>query len=184
MLSEYQPNLAFSVPYLRKHRAEASNLPMPLEDLAGQDLSELEKKALAKQEEAKRRDNPAQDRRKEETRTTVHHGDGSVTTTTVTQEITVVTTPAPFASSGKVETREETVIASAEAAETEKVKDSKEEEQKEKEEETPKRDIFPVSESDSVFLGLKVYTHRSEKPVVINGQLRHEIEVSASLALN
>ncbi|KAJ3861391.1 hypothetical protein EV359DRAFT_47305 [Lentinula novae-zelandiae] len=46
----------------------------------------------------------------------------------------------------------------------------------------PKRDQLDVSEENSIFLGFRVYTNK-EAPVVIEGQLRHEMEVSAALAL-
>ena len=79
---------------------------------------------------------------------------------------------------GKViETKEETILTGAVDAETE-------EGSVEDEEDDPKQDVSPVSENNSIFLGLRVYTHQSDEPVVIRGQLRHELEVSASLALN
>ncbi|KAF5382243.1 hypothetical protein D9757_008962 [Collybiopsis confluens] len=46
----------------------------------------------------------------------------------------------------------------------------------------PTRDLFDASEENSIFLGLRVYTNK-EAPVVIEGQLRHEMELSAKLAL-
>ncbi|KAK7041561.1 hypothetical protein VNI00_009148 [Paramarasmius palmivorus] len=175
--------------------AEAPNLPMPIDILAGQDLSELEKKALgiakAKQaereaeakakeaeEEAKRHKEAEEERKKEETTTTVHHEDGSITTTTTLTEKVIVTVTKKLASGEIIETKEETLLTGA--VDAEKEEGGVEEE----EEEDPKRDVLPVSEDDSIFLGLRVYTHQSDEPVVISGQLRHEMEVSASLALN
>ncbi|KIK66146.1 hypothetical protein GYMLUDRAFT_38663 [Collybiopsis luxurians FD-317 M1] len=46
----------------------------------------------------------------------------------------------------------------------------------------PNRDLIEASEENSIFLGLRVYTNQ-DAPVVIEGQLRHEMEVSAKLAL-
>ncbi|KAF5360019.1 hypothetical protein D9758_007563 [Tetrapyrgos nigripes] len=46
----------------------------------------------------------------------------------------------------------------------------------------PLQDAVDASEEDSIFLGLKVYT-KKEVSVMITGQLRHELEVSAKLAL-
>ncbi|KAK0437266.1 uncharacterized protein EV420DRAFT_1588780 [Desarmillaria tabescens] len=44
------------------------------------------------------------------------------------------------------------------------------------------RDIQHMSDTDSIFLGLRVYTSK-DAPAEICGQLRHEMELSASLAL-
>jgi hypothetical protein len=45
------------------------------------------------------------------------------------------------------------------------------------------RELVDPSDRDSIFLGLKVYT-KKEVPVTITGQLRHEMEISAKLALS
>jgi hypothetical protein len=47
----------------------------------------------------------------------------------------------------------------------------------------PDRDIKDISEDDSIFLGLRVYSNKDAGPVTIVGALRHEMEVSAKLAL-
>ena len=44
------------------------------------------------------------------------------------------------------------------------------------------RDIKQTSDDDSIFLGLRVYTSK-DAPAEICGQLRHEMELSATLAL-
>ncbi|KAK1220217.1 hypothetical protein PQX77_017038 [Marasmius sp. AFHP31] len=189
---------------------EAMNLPMPLDILAGQDLSELEKKALdiakakkkeaeeatkAKEaeeeakrkieeeaEEAKRQKEADEAKRKEETTTTVHHEDGSVTTTTTVTE-KIVTTVTKTAANGEIlETKEEVVANGGVGVEAVEPPKSPVESDEEEDNDDPKRDVVPVSEDDSIFLGLRVYTNK-EAPVVISGQLRHEMEVSAALAL-
>ncbi|KAL0581784.1 hypothetical protein V5O48_000261 [Marasmius crinis-equi] len=188
---------------------EAKNLPIPLDILAGQDLSELEKKALeiakAKKkeaeeaakakaaeeeaerkaeeeaEEAKRQKEADEAKKKEETTTTVHHEDGSVTTTTTVTEKIVTTITRKAANGDILETREE-VVGNGEISEATHEPPTSPTASDEEEEPDPKRDVVPVSEDDSIFLGLRVYTNK-DAPVVISGQLRHEMEVSAALAL-
>ncbi|KAK7026056.1 hypothetical protein VNI00_015784 [Paramarasmius palmivorus] len=105
--------------------AEASNLPIPIDILAGQDLSELEKKALeiAKgkqvEREAEARSKEAEEeprrykdaeRKEEETTTTVYHEDGSTTTTTTLTEKVIVTITKRSADGKIIETKEETIL--------------------------------------------------------------------------
>jgi len=47
----------------------------------------------------------------------------------------------------------------------------------------PGRDVQPLSDQDSIFLGLKVYSQAQAPVVAISGQLRHQSEVDLSPAL-
>ena len=62
------------------------------------------------------------------------------------------------------------------------VEEVKADEETKPQEPDPSRDLHEVSEDDSIILGLRVYTSK-DSLATINGQLRHEIEMSASLAL-
>lgn len=96
---------------------------------------------------------------------------GTTTTTTeatTTTTTTVITTKSAVAGDDKANTNAAPALTSA-SADVPKPVD-------------PARDLKDLSEDDSVFMGLRVYTNK-DAPAVIGGQLRHEIEMSATLAL-
>ncbi|KAJ8094854.1 hypothetical protein PM082_010066 [Marasmius tenuissimus] len=47
----------------------------------------------------------------------------------------------------------------------------------------PSKDVYPLSDEDSVFLGLKVYSQAQAPVVAISGQLRHQTDIDLSPAL-
>ncbi|KAJ3874638.1 cysteine proteinase [Lentinula edodes] len=214
-----------------KSDSEKSLLPLPLSVLAGQDLSELEKKALAiaetkKKEEAEKAKQAEEAKQKAEAEavkveeekakkkaeeeaarkkaeddkvTTVTTEDGSTTTTTTTIVQKIITVTKKLVNGEEVSETKEDVVSDKDAlTNTEGLNgvvapgveavitvpsvppvtvtvDSATQPD-------PKRDQVDVSEENSIFLGFRVYTNK-EAPVVIEGQLRHEMEVSAALAL-
>ncbi|KAF9262037.1 cysteine proteinase [Marasmius fiardii PR-910] len=170
---------------------ETKNLAIPLNILAGQDLSELEQKAheiaKAKKEEEEKsgeegRKTDQQEGEGEDAKikneapaTSVPLPDDGTVTTRTERVITTVTKKGV---NGEVVETKTTVVESvgygpeAGSSDTSKSED-------------PPKEVTPFStaeEDDSIFLGLKVYT-KKEAPVEISGQLRHEMEVSAALAL-
>ncbi|KAJ3914411.1 hypothetical protein F5877DRAFT_50565 [Lentinula edodes] len=179
--------------------SEKSLLPLPLSVLAGQDLSELEKKALAiaetkKKEEAEKAKQAEEAKQKAEA-----EADGSTTTTTTTIVQKIITVTKKLVNGEEVSETKEDIVSDKDAlTNTEGLNgvvapgveavitvpsvppvtvtvDSATQPD-------PKRDQVDVSEENSIFLGFRVYTNK-EAPVVIEGQLRHEMEVSAALAL-
>ncbi|KAG7087765.1 hypothetical protein E1B28_013706 [Marasmius oreades] len=161
---------------------ETKNLAIPLDILAGQDLSELEKKAheiaKAKKEGEETEEANNQGREGEETKYRKEETVTTTTTTMVTEKVITTTQTRPkTAAEGEfqVETKEVGWNSSAIGPDSPGT-DGKGDNQVE----SLKKDIG--SEDDSIFLGLKVYT-KKEAPVEISGQLRHEMEVSAALAL-
>ncbi|KAF5372175.1 hypothetical protein D9758_005084 [Tetrapyrgos nigripes] len=216
-----------------KAESEKQHLHVPIDILAGQDLAQLETKALAiakakkkEEEEAakKKADAEAEKAKKkaeaeaekakkkaeeeakkaaeevakhtpegEKSTTTIVNEDGSttVTTTTVVKKMVSVTTK-KTEDGEEVETKEQetTMAASASTSAAPKLPTGDDDDAKsdasddsdDTPEPDPLRDVMDASEEDSIFLGLKVYT-KKEVPVTITGQLRHEMEVSAKLAL-
>lgn len=206
-------------------------MPLPLSVLAGQDLSELEKKALAiaetkKKEEAEKAKQAEEAKQKAEAEalkveeekakkkaeeeaaqrtaeddkvTTVTTEDGSTTMTTTTIVQKIITVTKKLVNGEEVSETKEDVVSDKDAlTNAERLNgvvapgveavitvpsvppvtvtvDSATQPD-------PKRDQLDVSEENSIFLGFRVYTNK-EAPVVIEGQLRHEMEVSAALAL-
>ncbi|EEB99803.1 hypothetical protein MPER_00420, partial [Moniliophthora perniciosa FA553] len=93
------------------------------------------------------------------------------TTTTTVAEKVVVTVIRKSATGEVIETKDDTIT------NTPTTHEAQEKEEETEEDADPKRDVVLVSEDSSIFLGLKVYTHRYEESVSISGQLRHEMEV-------
>ncbi|KAE9397650.1 cysteine proteinase [Gymnopus androsaceus JB14] len=206
-------------------------LPLPIEVLAGQSLSEIEKKALAlaetkkkeEEEKAKKAEEAAAEAAKkaaeeaekaavakeEEAKkkadaegdkavtTVTTEQDRATTTTTTTIVQKIITITKKLASGEEVtETKQEEV--SPEPTNNTAITDSPAPTANTQIQETviTVPSVPPVtvtvdtklettaesSEENSVFLGLRVYTNK-DAPVVIEGQLRHEMEVSAALAL-
>ncbi|KAG7093327.1 hypothetical protein E1B28_007007 [Marasmius oreades] len=114
---------------------------------------------------------------KKQTVTTVHNqdGDGTVTTTTTTTVIEKV-----------VETTKEVVGIVGVGGEGDDAPSCSSTADDDRGEGADLREVtglpVTISEDDSIFLGLKVYT-KKEAPVEISGQLRHEMEVSLHWAL-
>ncbi|KAJ4485410.1 hypothetical protein J3R30DRAFT_3696750 [Lentinula aciculospora] len=206
-----------------KTEGQTGLLPLPLSVLAGQDLSELEKKALAiaevkkkeedektkqaeeakqkteaeaqkaAEEEAKKKSEEEEAKKKVDdgvTTVTTEDGTTTTTTTTIVQKIITVTkksiggeevseTQEKIVSEGKeapdIAPGQETIITVPSVPPVTVTVDSASPPD-------PNRDLLDVSEENSIFLGFRVYTNK-DAPVVIEGQLRHEMEVSAELAL-
>ncbi|SJL03409.1 uncharacterized protein ARMOST_06763 [Armillaria ostoyae] len=191
--------------------SQAQNLPIPLDILAGQDLSELEQKALAIRK-AEEEEKAVKERNVAEEKKAVEEGNK-------TEDSPKKNTEDP----PKENTNKEDVKDSV-GLETEKIvekapgdKDEGKGEKKkagedpvveailtdnDKKDDVDKtdtvsqhsdddsdddkakiaRDIKQTSDDDSIFLGLRVYTSK-DAPAEICGQLRHEMELSATLAL-
>ncbi|KAK0189170.1 cysteine proteinase [Armillaria mellea] len=192
--------------------SQAQNLPIPLDILAGQDLSELEQKALTikKAEEEK----AATERKVAEEKKAVEEGNK-------TEDLLKENTEDPPKENTNKEDAKDSVSPETEKI-AEKAPGDKEEGKgdkkkagedpvvgviltdNDKKDEVDKtdtdsqtyddgsdsddekaklaRDIKQTSDDDSIFLGLRVYTSK-DAPAEICGQLRHEIELSATLAL-
>ncbi|KAJ8094825.1 hypothetical protein PM082_010037 [Marasmius tenuissimus] len=149
---------------------EDINLPMPLDILAGQDLSELENKALELARAQYQAGEIATKAKKaeEETRR-------KAITTTLTERGTETSTEETGTEPGETtDTMEPVVDAEFSVNVIPATLKSGSEVEEEEEDAYPR--VVAVSEENSIFLGLRVYTNK-EAPVVINGQLRHEMEV-------
>ncbi|KAK0497318.1 hypothetical protein EDD18DRAFT_149737 [Armillaria luteobubalina] len=204
--------------------SQAQNLPIPLEILAGQDLSELEQKALAikkvveekaatetktaEQKKAVEEGTKTKESSKENTETTEgEHQDSpqedtkdSPTENTNKEDTkdSVSSETEKKASEDKDEGKGETKKAGEDpVVETILTDDDKKDDvdktdtvselsadDSDSDDEKAKiaRDIKQTSDDDSIFLGLRVYTSK-DAPAQICGQLRHEMELSATLAL-
>ncbi|KAJ3784855.1 hypothetical protein GGU10DRAFT_376341 [Lentinula aff. detonsa] len=211
-----------------KSETDTGLLPLPLSILAGQDLSELEKKALviaeakkkeedeaakakeveeAKQkaeedakkteEGAKKAEEEAKKKAEDDNATIVKaEEDGTTTTTTTTIVQKIITVTKKLANGNEVsETKEVVTEAPTDDDRPNNVIEPGQEAVitvpsvptvtvtvDQAPQPDPKRDVLDVSEENSIFLGFRVYTNK-DAPVVIEGQLRHEMEVSAALAL-
>ncbi|KAJ7589146.1 hypothetical protein C8J56DRAFT_937820 [Mycena floridula] len=196
-----------------KAELQAQNLSIPLDILAGQDLESLEKKALAlaeekkkaEEEEAKKKAEEAEAKRKadedaakkaeEEAKLIAEAKEKgqavtTVRTTTTTVETTTVTSlkaeakeaGAPTAVKTDATAPSDTTPDAAKAAEEQKAKEEKEQaEQKAKEQKEKEEQNLKDHPEDSICIGLRVYSRNTS--AVIAGQLRHEMEMSAKLAL-
>ncbi|KIK66127.1 hypothetical protein GYMLUDRAFT_257995 [Collybiopsis luxurians FD-317 M1] len=194
-----------------KYELQTGLMPFPMDVLAGQDLAEIEKKALVlaeakkkeEEEKAKKEAEAAEAKQKAEearkkaeedsaakkaegTNATIvmteNGGTTTTTTTTIVQKIITVTKK--LANGEEVSETKEEVVADPNDKQAKSTDDSSPESvtADTKTKPDPSRDLFDVSEENSIFLGLRVYTNK-DAPVVIEGQLRHEMEISASLAL-
>ncbi|THU76891.1 cysteine proteinase [Dendrothele bispora CBS 962.96] len=203
-----------------KKESERNNLPVSLNVLAGQNLSQLESKYLAKKKEEEEEANAKAEEKEKElleteqsaskeagsaesepeknSTTTVVNDDGSTTTitTSVVKKVVRVTTR-DTEDGEEVESREEvttipnnvpvvaaiTIPINGGATQESDTGRDGDDSDDEDDEADPSRDVNDVSEDNSIFLGLKVYTKREVSPVKIAGQLGHGMELSAELAL-
>ncbi|KAJ7589467.1 cysteine proteinase [Mycena floridula] len=154
-----------------KAETQANNLPIPLDILGGQNLEELEKKALVLAEEKKKLDEAAGITKLDEKK------DGTTVVKTVTTTVETVTTVVKAALKADEPDAETPTLETAMDAEPAKTEEEKAAEEKAKEEAKKEH-----PEDDSILLGLRLYC-KSDAAAVIAGQLRHEMEVSAKLAL-
>ncbi|KAK0441733.1 uncharacterized protein EV420DRAFT_1649976 [Desarmillaria tabescens] len=148
--------------------SQAQNLPIPLDVLAGQDLSELERKALAAKVEV--------EKKVAEEKKVVEGEAGRKTENTTGREVV------------------KNIAGQENEKMTEKTCEDKDEGRGRNQTDVDKTDAVSdddddetvniqdmMSETDTIFLGLRVYTSK-DAPAEICGQLRHEIELSAALA--
>ncbi|KAJ3822490.1 hypothetical protein F5880DRAFT_668451 [Lentinula raphanica] len=212
ILSERTKAQSIAANFKAETGTETGLLPLPLDILAGQDLAELEKKALAvaeakkKEEEAKAKAKEAEEAKQkaeeeakkaeeeakkaaEENKTvddnvtTVQSEDGTTVTTTTTTIQKIITVTKRLANGEEVDVSDTTKEKVVSDAPTNVEGQSGDAAIKAVDPQPdPKRDMQDASEENSIFLGLRVYTNK-EAPVTIEGQLRHEMEVSAALAL-
>ncbi len=181
--------------------SQAQNLPIPLDILAGQDLSELEQKALAirKAEEEKaaterkvaeekkagEEGNKTEDSPKESTNKEDMKDGVSPETEKIAKKA-----PGDKDEGEKNKTGEDPVIEAIltdndkkdDVDRTDTVSQHSDDSDSDDDKAKIARDIKQTSEDDSIFLGLRVYTSKNA-PAEICGQLRHEMELSATLAL-
>ncbi|KAJ6621556.1 hypothetical protein B0H10DRAFT_2017786 [Mycena sp. CBHHK59/15] len=174
-----------------KAETQTNSLPIPLNILAGQTLAQLEEKAAAAAEALK----AVPDNEDKPTTTTTTT---KTTKTTTTIETVVVTTgeppqpaaPAPVAPKVvdvEIEPKkdDDDVVIDAvdpDAPVEDNTSDSSSSSSSSTDEPT-KKGLTDPADHDSIFLGLRVYTHK-DAPAVIGGQLRHEMGTSfAGLAL-
>ncbi|KAJ3828949.1 hypothetical protein F5880DRAFT_1502696 [Lentinula raphanica] len=178
---------------------ELGLLPLPLSILAGQDLAELEEKALAKKKEeeiqgAQKAENAEQkaeeDAQKgEETEKKAEEG-GSDNKTVGDNQTTTDQTEDGNSITIETTTAHQVVNVTERPANSEEVESDVSDDTEDAgnvnvpadSQPNPKRDLLDVSDGNSIFLGIRVYTNK-ESSVEIKGQLRHEMEVSAELLL-
>ncbi|THU75887.1 hypothetical protein K435DRAFT_206852, partial [Dendrothele bispora CBS 962.96] len=196
-----------------KKESESDNLPVSLDVLAGQNLSQLESKYLAKKKEEEEEANAkAEEKEKERleaeksakeadatrsepeknSTSTVINDDGSTTTitTSVVKKVVKVTTR-NIEDGEEVESREEVTtipnnvpVVSAVAVPINDGATQESDAGSDGNKPDPSKDANDVSEDNSIFLGLKVYTKKEVPPIKIIGQLGHGMELSAELALS
>ncbi|KAK0488665.1 hypothetical protein IW261DRAFT_1639013 [Armillaria novae-zelandiae] len=197
--------------------SQAQNLPIPLDILAGQDLSELEQKALAikKAEEEKAvterkaaeekeaieggiktEESPkenTEDRPKEKTKDSpTENTNKEDTKDSVGSEMEKKASGDKDKGKGEKKKAGEDPVVETILTDDDKKDDidttdtvpehSADDSDSDNEKAKIARDIKQTSDDDSIFLGLRVYTSK-DAPAEICGQLRHEIELSATLAL-
>lgn len=173
---------------LKCFSTQTDSLPIPLNILAGQTLTQLEEKAAAAAAALKavtgkdEKDKPA-------TTTT------TTTKTTTTVETVVVTTgteppppapvvptptpPAPTPAAADVKRDDDVAVADPANPDTAGTSSDP----AASPEEPSQTGLTDPADRGSIFLGLRVYTHR-DAPAVLAGQLRHEMNTSfAGLAL-
>ncbi|KAK0457136.1 cysteine proteinase [Desarmillaria tabescens] len=183
--------------------SQAQNLPIPLDILAGQDLSELEQKALAirkaeeekfvaemkvaagekvveKEEDGEKTENPpGESTDKEDTKDSPSLRKDETTEEIHEEKVEGKEEKKKTDEDGPVEAISTDTDKTVDIDKTDVVSQfSDDDDDKAK----IARDIKSVSEDDSIFLGLRVYTSK-DAPAEICGQLRHEMELSAALAL-
>lgn len=171
--------LTLSMPYpvarvlvtnkLHTSRSQAQFLPIPFDILAGQDLAELKDKSLAL-EKAKKEAAATADGKK----TADVNGDAPKETSEPAAEEASKDSDSVEASDGDEKEVPEAPEISVEAkvAAVESQSEAK-----------PSIESKEFSEENSIFLGLTVYSNKDVGPVAITGTLRHEMELSAALAL-
>ncbi|KAJ3724038.1 hypothetical protein C8R42DRAFT_702131 [Lentinula raphanica] len=176
-------------------------LPLPLSILAGQDLAELEGKALAKKkeeetqgaqkaEEAKRKpEEDAQKAEETEEKKAEDEGSNEIASDNATTDQTEYSTPIP--STTTTSTHQVVTVAERPEEVESDVSDDTEDAPTDAFAQSGNDNVPADSQPDlkrymleenSIFLGFRVYTNK-EAYVEIKGQLRHEMEVSAELLL-
>ncbi|KAK0457825.1 uncharacterized protein EV420DRAFT_1687674 [Desarmillaria tabescens] len=173
---------------------QAQNLPIPLDILAGQDLSELEQKALAtkkaEEEKAAAEKKAIEERKVEEEAGKKTEISPKESTDKEDTKDTACLDKEKTADEDKGERKEEkkadedSVLKANPTDNDKKVDKDKTDDDSDEDKAKTKiaKDIKRASGDDSIFLGLRVYTSK-DAPAEICGQLRHEMELSAALAL-
>ncbi|KAJ7113933.1 hypothetical protein C8R44DRAFT_676394 [Mycena epipterygia] len=185
-----------------KAEAQAKNLVIPVEALAGLNFADMEKKAIEKAEAQKKEAEAAALLAKPPppvittttttttiVTTTSADGTKSVTTSDVINEKPTADIAAAVVSEEKKDALAPPAEVLAIVTAPVKTEESKPAEASPVPAVTPAAEVKPeepeVAEDDTVFLGLRVYTDKAAGAATIGGQLRHEMEAAfAKLNVN
>ncbi|KAK0455587.1 uncharacterized protein EV420DRAFT_1765264 [Desarmillaria tabescens] len=186
VLTEHAKSQSITMIYFNTS-SQAQNLPIPLDILAGQDLFDLERKALAVRK-AEGEKNAAEEKKiveEEAGRKTENTTDREAVKNIAGQEnekMAEKTCEDKDEGRGERKKAGEDGVVKVIQADNDKKADVDKTDAVSDDDDDETVDIQDMmSETNSIFLGLRVYTSK-DAPVEICGQLRHEMELSAALA--